>query len=119
MHFLINDNQSVILAVHVALHFSNDTLRTLSVVSTVFGIGVPLFSAIVWLVKCFLKRFVFYVRKPDEVIEHKIRMLEIEVTNLTNELKKQADEQDRQDIKLTEHETKLSLILDNNFRKKD
>lgn len=57
--------------------------------------------------------------RPIEELKHKNRMLELELQSMQNDLKKMRDQQETQDIKLTEHETKLNLMLSESMRKKD
>lgn len=57
--------------------------------------------------------------RPIEEIGHKNRMLELDLQSVQNDLKKMRDQQETQDIKLTEHETKLDLMLGDSIRKKD
>lgn len=118
MNFLTNSSQFV-LFLHFHFQLSPDMLRLLSVASTCIGIIGPVSGFFWWLSKLIYKKITRRFMKKIEDLNHKVRVLEIEVQSTQNDLKKMRDQQETQDIKLTEHETKLSLMLSDTFRKKD
>lgn len=108
----------LILAVHASL-INEDTLKFLSVVSTCVGIASPVISVLWFLFKSARRKISNKLSQPYKETAGRLRMLEMSHNNDTNTLAKVKEKQSEQDIELKELETKVNLILDNKFGKKD
>lgn len=100
-------------------HFSDDTMRLLSVVSTCVGILGPALSALWWVVRKVKQRTMTRFMKPTKELAGRLRVLEMSLNNDKNDLIKVKEKEENHDIEIKELETKVDLILDNKFGKKD
>lgn len=88
-------------------------------VSTCVGIASPVISVLWFVFKSAKRKVSEKLSQPYKETAGRLRMLEMSHNNDKNDLSKVKEKQGEQDIEIKELETKVNLILDNKFGKKD
>lgn len=88
-------------------------------VSTCVGIASPVISVLWFVFKSAKRKVSEKLNQPYKETAGRLRMLEMSHNNDKNDLSKVKEKQSEQDIEIKELETKVNLILDDKFGKKD
>lgn len=88
-------------------------------VSTCVGIASPVISVLWFVFKSAKRKVSEKLSQPYKETAGRLRMLEMSHNNDKNDLAKVKEKQGEQDIEIKELETKVNLILDDKFGKKD
>lgn len=94
-------------------------MKTLSVVSTCVGILSPVIGVVIWVLKYIKRKTMEKILQPTKDMAGKLRVLEMSFNNNKNDVTKIQQKQEQHDIEIKELQTKVDLMLDNKFGKKD
>lgn len=112
------NSPDLILAIHISF-INDDTLKLLSVISTCVGVASPVISFLWLLFKTVKRRVANKLNQPYKETAGRLRMLEMSRNNDKNDLIKMKEKQDEHDVEIKELETKVDLMLNKDFGKKD